>query len=116
MAVVVVIADRDADVEAGSCEPGLLCHIGEFAVAVVAEEAIAVFRRSLLQGCDVGAVGEEDVGTAVPVVIEDRNAAGHGFRRIPGWTFVTFEPELEPLEFEGDGGSTRLLASGSNNE
>src|SRR5580698_611294 len=79
MAVVIVVAYRGADVEAGSCEAGLRCNVGESAVAVVAEEAIEVFRRSLLQGCDVCAVGEEDVGTAVSVVIENGNAAGHGF-------------------------------------
>ena len=45
MAIVVVVADGHADVEAGAGEAGCVGDVGEFAVAVVAEEAVAIFRR-----------------------------------------------------------------------
>ena len=45
--VVVIIADRDSDVEAGSLEPGLLCDIREGAVAIIAKQPVVVLRRRL---------------------------------------------------------------------
>ena len=93
MTVVVVVADGDSNVEAGALQARLFGDVGKDAVAIVAEEAIGVFGDVLLHGCEVGAVGKEDVGSAVAVVVEYRDAAGHGFRRVAGWTFVTVRGE-----------------------
>jgi len=48
MAVVVVIANRHADIVAASSQAGRLCHVSENTVAVVAEQAVAVLGWSLL--------------------------------------------------------------------
>ncbi len=103
VAIVVVIADSNANVEAGSFEAGLFCYVGEVAVAVVAEEMVRVFRRRLFKRGDVGAIGEEDVGTAVAVVIEYRDAASHGFRNILGRALAAVETKGQLLQLKTNG-------------
>ena len=103
MAVIVVVRDRNAHVVAGAGQAGGVGHVGKDAIAVVAEQAVAVLRRVFLQRGDVGAVGEEDVRTSVAVVVEDGDSAGHGFGSVPGGGFVVLEAKWESLEFEGMG-------------
>src|ERR1700730_16446643 len=82
IAVVVIVADSDADVVASSSEPALLGNVGKRAVAVVSKEAIRVFGGCLVQRDDVRAVGEKNIQISVVVVVKDGHAAGHGFRRM----------------------------------
>ncbi len=102
MSIVVVVADGNADIESCPFQPGLFCHVRERAVAVVAEEAVEVLRRGFLQRCDVGAVGEEDIGAAIAVVVEDRDAAGHGFRDVFGGALTAVEAKGQLLELKAD--------------
>ena len=102
IAVVVVVADRDAHVVAGAREPGLFGYVGEVAVAVVLEEAVGIFRGSLLERLDVRSVGEENVELAVVVVIEDRDAARHSFWRVAFGRLTAVELEINWLEGEVD--------------
>ena len=110
MAVVVVVAHGNADIEAGACEAGLFGDIGEDAIAVVAKKTVGVFGGRLLQGRDVGAVGKEDVGAAIAVIVENGNSAGHGFRCVPGRGLAAIEMKGEFVEFETDGRWLLLLA------
>ena len=110
ISVVVVIADGDADVVAGSGQAGFFGDVGEVALAVVFEEAVVVLRRILLQSLDVGAVGEEDVELAVVVVVEDSHAAGHGFGRVALGRLIAVEPEIDGLEGEPNRAFRRLPA------
>src|ERR1019366_5604573 len=71
VAVVVVIAGGHADVKAGTGQPGGIGNIGKNTFAVVTEQTVSIFWRVLLQGGDVGAISEEDVGPAVAVVVKD---------------------------------------------
>jgi hypothetical protein len=91
--VVIVIANRDARVVTRAGQTRRFGHVREMAVAIVAEQAIEILRRGLLQAANVGAVGEEDIQLAVVVVIEDRDAARHGLRRVPLRRFATVERE-----------------------
>ena len=102
MSIVVVIPDGDANIESCSLQPGLLCYVREHAVAVVAEEAVGVLRRGFLERCDIGAVGEEDIGTAIAVVVEDRDAASHGFRDVFGGALTAVEAKGQLLELKAD--------------
>src|ERR1035438_10503306 len=63
-------------------------------------QAIAVLRIVLLEGGDVRAVCKEDVGAPVAVVIEDCDAAGHGFRRVAAGSFIVLQPKRERLELK----------------
>src|SRR5262249_27086005 len=77
-AIVVVVADGSAHGEAGGGYPGLVCYVSESAVMVVVEESASGFFA--FEGhVDSGRVGEIDVGPAVAVVIDDDDAAAHGF-------------------------------------
>ena len=62
--------------------------VGECAVAVVVKEAIPVLGRILFEGVDIRAVGEEDVGFAIAVVVEDSHASGHRLRSVPARCLV----------------------------
>ena len=116
MAIVVVISDGHSDVKPSALQASFVSDVGKDAVAVVPVQTIPVFGVGLLpcgQGCSVG---EEDVGPAVAVVIEDGHAAGHRFGGSAGWTFVTLKAKSQSLELEGDCGSGRLLAGGRDDE
>jgi len=102
-AVVVVVADGDAVVEAGAGEACAFGDVFEVAVAVILEKAVGVFRGGLLQRPDVGAVGEEDVGMAVVVVVEDGHASGHGLRRVALGGLGAIEAEVDGAVGEVDG-------------
>ena len=82
MAIVVVVANGYTDVKSRSLESCLFGDVGESAITVIAKETVVILRRSFLQGGNVGAIGEEDVGAAVTVVVEDCDTSGHGFRHV----------------------------------
>src|ERR1700728_2509057 len=103
MAVVVVVRDRDAHIVAEASQARGIGHVGKHAVAVVAEQAVAVSRRLLFQGGDIGAVGKENVGTSVAVVIEDGHSAGHGFGSVLCGRLAVLQAEGDFLQFEPDG-------------
>ena len=111
MAVVVVIPDGDSDVKPGAFHTSLFRDVGKDAVAVVPVEAIPVFGVGLFSGCEGRAVGEEDVGAAIPVVVEDSDTAGHGFRGVAGWTFVTVQSKRQSFELKENWRRGRLLAA-----
>ena len=90
--------------------PGLRRYVGENSVAAVAKEPIEVLGRGFLQGRQWGAVGEEDVGPAIAVIVEDRHAAGHGFRHVSGRALIDFKMEGEILELESNRRRRLLLA------
>src|ERR1035438_7904433 len=102
MSIVVVIANSYAYVVARAFQPGLFGHVGEDAVAVVAIQLIAILWVVLLQGGDIRAVGEEDVGPSIAVVVEDSHAAGHALRRVAAGSLIVFQPKRERLELEPD--------------
>src|SRR5271165_5264301 len=109
VAVIIVVCYGDAHVVARASQASRVGHVGEDAVTVVAKQAIAVFGRVFFQRGDVGAVGEEDVGTAVAVVVENGHSAGHGLRRILGRCLIVLQAEGDSAEFEPDragGGGT----------
>jgi hypothetical protein len=76
--VIVVVTDADALAPAGMGQAGFFSDIGKRAVVVVVVEMIG---RSLLYGgvFEFRAVDDEDVGPAVVVVVEDRDAGAGGF-------------------------------------
>ena len=78
-AVVVIVARGDADVVACAAHSGFVGDVLEGPVVAVAVEAIAILRAGLFERWLFGAVGEIDVGIAVVIVVEDGDAAGHGF-------------------------------------
>src|SRR5579864_1872171 len=102
VAVVVVIADRNAGVVARAGQSGLCGDVGEVTLAVVFEEAVVVLGRIFLERLQVRAVSEEDVELAVVVVIENGYASGHGFRGIVLGAFVAVKLELNRLECKPD--------------
>jgi len=81
-AIVVIVADTHALAPAGMREAGFLSDIGEGAVVVVAVEMIrGSFVRSEA-AVELCAVDDEDVGPAVVIVIEDRDASAGGFDNV----------------------------------
>ena len=76
-AIVVEVAGGHSHRIAFARQAGRLRHVGEGAIAIIAVEAIVVFGSRLLpfrQGCPID---EEDIRTAVVVVIERGNACDH---------------------------------------
>src|SRR5271170_3239693 len=111
MPVVIIVGNRDAHVEAGSGQPGFLSNIREDTVAVVPEETVRILWIVFLQCGDVRAVGEEDVRPAVAVVVEDRDAARHGSRRMPRRSLAVLEDERRELQREVNGARRSALGS-----
>src|ERR1700728_380655 len=102
-AIVVVIAHGYADVVARSGESRRIGHVGEGSIAVIPEKPIAILRIVLLQGCDVGAIGKENVRFTVAVVIEHCDSAGHAFGRIFSGRLIIFQDEGNFLQFAANG-------------
>ena len=111
VAVVVVVANGHAGIVAGAREARFLGDVLEGAVAVVVKQAVGVFRRSLLKGLDIGAVGEEDIQLAVVVVVEDGDAAGHRLGRVALRGFAAIQREGNGTERKMDGRGGLLLRS-----
>ena len=85
VAVVIVVTDGNADIEAGAFQSDLFRHVGKGTVAIVVEEAVPIFGRIFGERVDRGTVDEKDVWPAVAVVIEDGNAASHRLRSMASW-------------------------------
>ena len=81
VAVVVVVGGGGAHGVAGSAHARGIGHVGEAQPALVAEEAIGILRRGLLQRWGDGAVREKDVGLPVVVVVQHREPARARSRR-----------------------------------
>src|ERR1019366_6845614 len=78
-AVVVVVADRDAQSEEQNAQARLARYVGESAVVIVVVE-LQGGRAVLGVAWPVLTVDQQDVGKAVVVVIDERAAGAHGFR------------------------------------
>jgi len=104
IAVVIVISHRHSAIEARAGQSRGFGDIGEYAMAIVAKQTVAVLRIVLFQCGQIGTSGEEDVGTSVAIVIEHRQAAGHGGGHMPRDCFAMLELEGDGLELEPDGG------------
>ena len=103
VAVVVVVADGRGDVVAVAGQSRLFRNVREMALAIIGKQTVRVFGRGLLQRSDIGAVGEEDVQVAVVVVVEDRDPASHGFRRMALRRLAGVEREIDGLIDKVDG-------------
>ena len=79
VAVVVEVADGDGRGIAFAGEARLGGDVGERHVAVIAKQAVIEFGAGLAEAGNGGAIGEEDVGAAVVVVVENGDAAGREF-------------------------------------
>jgi hypothetical protein len=79
MTVVVIISNRDTDVETAATQAGLLGHICEYTIAIIAEKPVTELAIILFQRGDIRAVGEENVRPTIAVVIKDGYAARHTF-------------------------------------
>ena len=95
--VVVIIADGDARVIAGSGKPRFFGYVGEMSPAIVLKKAVGILRGSLAKRLDVGSVGEEDVQFAVVVEVKHGDTASHGFRSVAFRRFVAFQLEVDGL-------------------
>src|ERR1035437_79116 len=82
MPVIVIVANRNSHIVSSARQTGCVSHVGEDAVAIIAEKAVAEFGRVFFQLGDIGAIGEENVGASVAVVVKDGNAAQHGLGHI----------------------------------
>ena len=104
-AVVIVIADRDADPVVAIASIGQACffgYVGEAAVWVLAIQAIPVLGVAAVEGfgrmhriCEVTAIDQEDVKQAVVVVVEERDAAAHGLDQIFLGRGGIYVPEIQ---------------------
>ena len=88
-AVVIVIANRYAHSIRMSANTRFLRHVGKGEVPIVVVEPVPEFRiglvHRLVRGLRVSqrrAVDEEYVEKAIAIVIEHRDAAGHGFDQV----------------------------------
>src|ERR1700691_6235912 len=97
VAVIVVVADRYADVEACSRETRLFCHVREVSMPVIFEKAVVVLRGVFAKRAQIRPVGEENVELAVVVVVEQGDASGHGFWRMALGRFIAVELEIDRL-------------------
>src|SRR5215472_18711537 len=108
-AVIVVVGDGHGDVKARARETGFFRHVCKHAVAVVAVKTVRELRGILFESLDIGAVGEEDIGTAILVVVKNRHATGHGggsVRVLQGLVGLDAEGQGCEREFDlGRGGS-----------
>ena len=105
--IVVVVAHCDANVVTGPGQSRRLRHVGESPVAVIPEKTVPILRIVLLQRCDVRAVREKNVRMPVAVVIENRDAARHAFRRISARRLIVLKTKRNLLQFETDGTRSR---------
>src|SRR5207247_6623749 len=80
-AVVVVVAGADALPPSASAHARLLSDVHECAVAAVSIQ-MAPRRGVAGRGFETGAVDEKNVGPAVVVVIQDRDASAGGFEDV----------------------------------
>ncbi len=74
VAVVVVVGRGGAHGVADTTHTGRLGDVGETHLPIIPIETVRVVGRALLERRGLGAVGEENVGTAVAVVVEDSQA------------------------------------------
>ena len=103
VSVVVVVADGNTNIKPGALQSGSFGYVGERPVAVIAKEMVRVLRRRLFQRGDVRAIGEENVGTSIAVVIKNRDASGHRLRNILGRALAAVETKGQLLQLKTNG-------------
>jgi len=81
-AIVVIVADTYALAPAGVREASFLSDIGEGAIVVVAVEMICGSFLPSEAAVERRAVDDEDIGPAIVVVVEDRDARAGGFENV----------------------------------
>ncbi len=81
-AVIIVVPHCHAHPIAGSGHSGALGDVRERSIAVVVEQAVVILRSRFHQRRHLGSVDQVNVEQAVSVVVEQRNASGHGFRLV----------------------------------
>src|SRR5437764_1205451 len=101
-AIIVIISDSDADVISCSGKSGGLSYVGERRIAIVPEEAIAIFGRVLSECGDVRTVGKEDVRVPIAVVIQNGDSTAHRFWCITGTSLVILKNEGKFLKYEAN--------------
>ena len=79
MTVVIVVGGGDSHAITIAGQAGPSCHIFEHAISAIAVEAIPVTGVILGEAGLGRAVGQEDVEQTVAIVVEEGDAAGHGF-------------------------------------
>ncbi len=89
VSVIVVVADSYAHVVSDTLKASLLRYILKGSVRLLMVEAVPILRAGLLRDRSLGrgiaerrSVGEEDVESAVVVVVEESDAGSHGFDQI----------------------------------
>src|SRR6266700_2838908 len=100
MPVVVEVRHGDANVIAGAGKSGGIGYVCEHSVAIVAEQPIPILGSILFQRGDIRAVREENVRTAIAVVVEDRHSSGHGFRSVAGGCLGIFQAKGNLLQLK----------------
>jgi len=99
-AIIVIVAGGHSHGVADALQASFLGYIGEGGIPVVAEEPVGITGIALLKRRDGRAIGKENVQQAVIVVVEDSNAAGHRFKRVPLRTDAVLELELDLRLFD----------------
>ena len=79
--IVVVVAHADALAPAVRGQPGLSGHVGKSSVVLIAIQMIGR-SRSGRKSLERGAVHQENIGPAIVVVVENRNAGSRGLNDV----------------------------------
>src|SRR5579884_3802655 len=122
VAVVIVIAYRGAHGIAFADDSGFGGYIAEFQIAFVVIEAVPILRSGLGEGRKLGAIGEEDIRTAVAIVIENYQPARHGFDHVLLRSRAVMQDEIDAalrgdvLEANRSGRGTKHPSSAQNEE
>ena len=94
--VVVIVANRYADIIAVAAHSRPFRRIGERAVMIVVVKPVLELRALFLQGGDRGTVHKVDVQKAIAIVVEQRDAANHRLRLILVGRCRVVEDEVHP--------------------
>ncbi len=82
LAVVIVVGGGGAHGIAGTGQTCFFGHVAKLHVTFVVIEAVPVLRAGFGERGKIGAVREEDIGTAVAIIVEDSETASHGFDHV----------------------------------
>jgi hypothetical protein len=98
--VIVVVRDCYANIVSFAGQPSGIGDVGIFPIAIVPKEMILILWNVLFQRGDISAVRKKDIGTPIPVVVENRYAACHRFGCVLRWRLIVFEDERTLLQRE----------------
>src|SRR5579863_8035173 len=115
--IIVVIARGHAHCVADAGQACFLGNIGKGSVSVIAKEPVVETGIALLQRWNFCPVRKEDVQEPIIVVVEQRNAAGHGLDRVALRTDTVLQYKIDlrwaNCVFEEDGRIRGLARAGS---